>query len=67
MTVQIYSLPWQFRGVAIAHSKLTAQAVGFSDCLVLEVARKAGHVSLGTFNRDFSKVADVRDCDVAAT
>jgi predicted nucleic-acid-binding protein len=26
--------------------------LGFSDCLVLEVARKAGHVPLGTFDRD---------------
>lgn len=34
-------------------------ALGFSDCLVLEVARKAGHVPLGTFDRNFSKVADV--------
>lgn len=34
-------------------------ALGFSDCLVLEVARKAGHLPLGTFDRDFSKLADV--------
>ena len=34
-------------------------ALGFSDCLVLEVARKAGHVPLGTFNRDFSKLDGV--------
>ena len=26
-------------------------SVGFSDCLVLEVARKAGHLPLGTFDR----------------
>jgi predicted nucleic-acid-binding protein len=26
-------------------------AVSFSDCLVLEVARKAGHLPLGTFER----------------
>ena len=31
--------------------------VGFSDCLVNEVARKAGHGPLGTFDRDFSKVS----------
>jgi predicted nucleic-acid-binding protein len=30
--------------------------VGFSDCLVLEVARKAGHVPLGTFDRDLAKL-----------
>ena len=34
-------------------------ALGFSDCLVLEVARKASHVPLGTFNRDFSKLDGV--------
>jgi len=32
-------------------------ALGFSDCLVLEVARKAGHLPLGTFDRDFSKLS----------
>ena len=31
-------------------------ALGFSDCLVLEVARKRGHVPLGTFDRDLGKV-----------
>lgn len=30
-------------------------ALGFSDCLILEVARKAGHVPLGTFDRDLGK------------
>ncbi len=34
-------------------------ALGFSDCLVLEVARKTGHLPLGTFDRDFGKLADV--------
>jgi predicted nucleic-acid-binding protein len=34
-------------------------ALGFSDCLVVEVARKAGHLPLGTFDRDFSKLAGV--------
>lgn len=29
-------------------------AVGFSDCLVLEIARKAGHVPLGSFDRDLA-------------
>jgi predicted nucleic-acid-binding protein len=32
-------------------------AVGFSDCLLLEVSRKAGHLPLGTFDRDFSKLS----------
>ncbi len=26
-------------------------SLGFSDCLVLEIARKAGHLPLGTFDR----------------
>jgi predicted nucleic-acid-binding protein len=29
--------------------------VGFSECLVLEIARKAGHLPLGTFDRDLSR------------
>jgi predicted nucleic-acid-binding protein len=31
-------------------------AVGFSDCLVLEVARKAGHLPLGTFDRSLARL-----------
>ena len=31
-------------------------SVGFSDCLILEVARKAGHLPVGTFDRSFSKL-----------
>jgi predicted nucleic-acid-binding protein len=31
-------------------------ALGFSDCLILEVARKAGHLPLGTFDRKLGKV-----------
>jgi predicted nucleic-acid-binding protein len=34
-------------------------SVGFSDCLVVEVARKAGHRPVGTFDRDFAKFDDV--------
>lgn len=34
-------------------------ALGFSDCLVLEVARKAGHLPLGTFDRNLGKVEGV--------
>jgi len=30
--------------------------LGFSDCLILEAARKAGHLPLGTFDRDLSKL-----------
>ena len=31
-------------------------ALGFSDCLVLEVSRKAGHLPLGTFDRQLGKL-----------
>jgi predicted nucleic-acid-binding protein len=30
-------------------------ALGFSDCLMLELARKAGHLPMGTFDRNLSK------------
>ena len=35
-------------------------ALGFSDCLVLEIARKAGHLPLGTFDRELSKIGGAR-------
>ena len=31
-------------------------ALGFSDCLVLEASRKAGHLLLGTFDRGLGKL-----------
>ena len=31
-------------------------ALGFTDCVLLEVARKAGHLPLGTFDRNLSKI-----------
>jgi predicted nucleic-acid-binding protein len=31
-------------------------ALGFSDCLVLEIARKAGHLPLGTFDKALGKL-----------
>jgi predicted nucleic-acid-binding protein len=40
---------------ALEHFKARG-GVSFSDCLVLEVARKAGHVPLGTFDRDLAKL-----------
>lgn len=59
-------------GMLLAHAHLTLQdpdvvasalarfrgkpAIGFSDCLVLETARKAGHVPLGTFDRLLARV-----------
>ena len=33
-------------------------ALRFSDCLILEAARKAGHLPLGTFDRQLGHVAD---------
>ncbi len=30
-------------------------ALGFSDCLILQMARKAGHLPLGTFDRNLAK------------
>ena len=33
----------------------TKPSVEFSDCLVLEIARKAGYMPLGTFDRDLAK------------
>jgi len=31
-------------------------ALGFSDCLLLEMARKSGHLPLGTFDPDLGKL-----------
>ena len=31
-------------------------SLGFSDCLLLEMARKAGHLPLGTFDRTLGKI-----------
>ena len=60
-------------GMLLAHKNLSLQdadvvgsalhlykgkpMVSFSDCLVLEVARKAGHLPLGTFDRELGKLA----------
>jgi predicted nucleic-acid-binding protein len=34
--------------------------LGFSDCLMLEVARKAGHLPLGTFDQAFARLPDTQ-------
>jgi predicted nucleic-acid-binding protein len=34
-------------------------AIGFSDCLMVEIARKAGHLPCGTFARDLAKLDGV--------
>lgn len=60
----------------LAHQNLTVQdadvvgaaveqyrkkpSLNFSDCLVLEVARKAGHLPLGTFDRNLGKLPGVQ-------
>jgi predicted nucleic-acid-binding protein len=33
--------------------------LGFSDCLVLEIARKAGHLPLAAFDRDLARLEGV--------
>ena len=33
-------------------------SVGFSDCLILEIARRAGHLPLGTFDRQLGRLPD---------
>lgn len=33
-------------------------ACGFSDCMVLEIARKAGHLPLGTFDKALARLPD---------
>jgi predicted nucleic-acid-binding protein len=32
-------------------------ALGFSNCLILEMGRKAGHLPLGTFDRELGKLS----------
>lgn len=41
---------------ALAHFR-RKPSLGFSDCLILEIARAAGHTPLGTFDRDLGKLA----------
>ena len=44
--------------VAAALARFRERPVlGFSDCLILEVARKAGHLPLGTFDRRLGDLA----------
>jgi predicted nucleic-acid-binding protein len=40
---------------ALAHYR-KKPALGFSDCLIIEVARRAGHLPLGTFDRNLGKL-----------
>jgi predicted nucleic-acid-binding protein len=41
--------------LALEHYRRSS-APGFSDCLILEVARKSGHLPLGTFDRALGKL-----------
>ena len=44
--------------VAAALANFRARpALGFSDCLVLEIARKAGHLPLATFDKALARLA----------
>ncbi len=43
--------------IALALEHFRARpSLGFSDCLVLEIARKAGHLPLGTFDKNLAKL-----------
>ncbi len=44
---------------ALSHYRRRS-AVDFSDCLVLEIARKAGHLPVGTFDRNFARLDAVQ-------
>ncbi len=44
---------------ALAHF-IARPALGFSDCLVLEVARRAGHKPLGSFDKGLTKLPDTQ-------
>lgn len=41
---------------AALHRYRERPALGFSDCLVLEIARRAGHLPLGTFDKNLGKL-----------
>lgn len=58
MLVQHESLILQEPDVVLAAVELhrSRPAVGFSDCMILELARKAGHGPVGTFDRALAKL-----------
>lgn len=43
---------------ALTHYRKRSK-IGFADCMILEVARKAGHIPLGTFDRQLCKLDGV--------
>lgn len=47
--------------VAAALDKFNSRpSIGFSDCMVLEIARKAGHSPLGTFDKNLAKLGETQ-------
>ena len=44
---------------ALAHFR-KRPTLSLSDCLLIEIARKAGHLPLGTFDRELGKLVDVQ-------
>ena len=47
--------------VAAALDKFNARpSIVFSDCMVLEIARKAGHLPLGTFDKNLAKLGETQ-------
>ncbi|MFO0464288.1 MAG: hypothetical protein ACK5YU_08845, partial [Burkholderiales bacterium] len=47
--------------VAAALEKYNSRpSIGFSDCMVLEIARKAGHSPLGTFDKNLAKLGETQ-------
>lgn len=44
-------------GSALAHFR-KRPSLGFSDCLLLEIAKKAGHLPLGTFDRNLARLPE---------
>ena len=53
----------RLEGANVVEDALTAfkkrPAIGFSDYLIFEIARKAGHTPLGTFDRNLAKLNGV--------
>jgi predicted nucleic-acid-binding protein len=58
MLLNHHDLTLQDADVVVAALDLfrSRTALGFSDCLMLQLARKAGHLPLGTFDRRLAKV-----------
>lgn len=44
---------------------MRSKTISFPDCLILEIARKAGHTPLGTFDRDLAKLDGAQRLDRA--